>query len=413
MAELSQGLVFLNSPGVDGLREAIVSPAEMAGYKFEDPAIVEDMLHHLATTQGALPLLQFAASKLWDARDAAKHQLTRAAYESIGGVAGALASHANAVLEKLSPSSQPLMKSIFLRLVTPDRTRAIVEMGELRELSANPAEVQSLVDELVQARLLTVQTGGGAATVEIVHESLIHSWPQLKRWLEETGEDAAFLEQLRTATRQWTQKGHDEELLWRGELAHEADRFSRRFTGELPASQREFLNAVINLAAKKSRNRRLLTLGAIGFLTLLLAAASVALVVVASARSQAQDNAEQAQRAMLEAKQNLAKAEKKEQERAAAQQKAEQAASELQQALKDANDARAQADLEAERATRAAADAKRSAKNATEQKQAAEKARSAAEAARKRADELAKKAEARAKAFEAQVGGAGVIDELK
>jgi len=55
MAELSQGLVFLNSPGTEGLREAIVSPAELAGYRFESTAIVDDMIKHLATTSGALP----------------------------------------------------------------------------------------------------------------------------------------------------------------------------------------------------------------------------------------------------------------------------------------------------------------------------------------------------------------------
>ena len=39
MAELSRGLFFLNAPIKDGLREALVQPAEMAGYHFEKPAI--------------------------------------------------------------------------------------------------------------------------------------------------------------------------------------------------------------------------------------------------------------------------------------------------------------------------------------------------------------------------------------
>ncbi|MFZ5445888.1 MAG: protein kinase domain-containing protein, partial [Myxococcota bacterium] len=308
MAELSQGLVFLNSPGTEGLREAIVAPAELAGYRFETPEIVDDMLTHLATTQGALPLLQFAASKLWEARDAAKKVLTKSAYDALGGVAGALASHANAVLEKLPPQTQPLLRAIFLRLVTPERTRAIVSMDELRELHTNPTELQALVDELVQARLLTVQTGGGAATVEIVHESLIHSWPMLKRWLEESGEDAAFLEQLRTATRQWTQKGHPEDLLWRGELADEAQRFQRRFRGNLPATQKSFLGAVVELSARQARRKRTLTVAALAFLGLLAAAASVAVVVIAAARADAQEKATAAVLAEAEARKNLEKA---------------------------------------------------------------------------------------------------------
>ncbi|HEY0880150.1 MAG TPA: AAA family ATPase, partial [Archangium sp.] len=311
MAELSQGLVFLNSPGDEGLREAIVSPAELAGYRFESTAIVDDMIKHLASTSGALPLLQFAASKLWDARDAANKTLTQGAYDAIGGVAGALASHANAVVEKIPPQAQALVRQIFLRLVTPDRTRAIVGIDELKELAPNSSELQSLVDELVQARLLVVQTGGGAATVEIVHESLIHSWPMLKRWLEESGEDSAFLEQVRNAARAWSLKGKPEDLLWRGELADEALRFQRRYRGNLPTTQKEFLDSVIDLSARQVRRRRTLTAAAIGFLSLLVVAATVGMVVIASARAEAQEQAVAALKAEGEAKNNLLEAQKK------------------------------------------------------------------------------------------------------
>ena len=419
MAELSQGLVFLNSPGTEGLREAIVSPAELAGYKFESNEIVDDMIKHLATTQGALPLLQFAASKLWDARDAAKKLLTRSAYESIGGVAGALAAHANAVVEKIPPQTQPLLRAIFLRLVTPERTRAIVGMDELRELHGNATELQSLVDELVQARLLVVQTGGGAATVEIVHESLIHSWPMLKRWLEESGEDSAFLEQIRTATRQWTQKGQAEDLLWRGELAEEALRFQRRFRGNLPATQKQFIDAVIDLSARQARRKRSLTIAAIAFLGLLAAAASVALVIIAAARAEAQEQAKVAQLAEADARKNLVTAQEKERERAAAQAKAEQSASELAQALKQATEATAQAEAAqkaseqaAELARKAEANARLNAKSALEAKAAAEAARKNAEREKLKADRLKAEAEARAKRIEEQLGSS-VIDDLK
>ena len=419
MAELSQGLVFLNSPGNEGLREAIISPAEMAGYRFESPAIVDDMIKHLATTSGALPLLQFAASKLWDARDAANKVLTQSAYDSIGGVAGALASHANHVIEKIPPQSQPLARAIFLRLVTADRTRAIVGIDELKELHPNTAELQSLVDELVQARLLVVQTGTGAATVEIVHESLIHSWPMLKRWLEESGEDSAFLEQVRNAARQWTQKGNAEDVLWRGELAEEALRFQRRFRGNLPANQKAFLDAVIDLSARQSRRKRSLTIAALAFLGLLAAAASVAVVVIAAARGEAQEQAVVALKAEAEARENLAQAQKKEMERAEAAARAEKAASELlvaleqaREATKSAENAAKLADAAAETARVAMLSAKRNEKSANEAKLAAEAAKKNAEREKAKADRLKAEAEARAKRVEEQLGGS-VIDDLK
>src|SRR5205823_4999247 len=60
VSELTQGLFFLGPPNREGLRDAITAPAELAGFRFELPATVEDMLDHLETTPGALPLLQFA-----------------------------------------------------------------------------------------------------------------------------------------------------------------------------------------------------------------------------------------------------------------------------------------------------------------------------------------------------------------
>nr|WP_044193314.1 serine/threonine-protein kinase [Hyalangium minutum] len=286
MAELSQGLFFLPPPSKEGLRDALVQPAEMAGYTFEAPETVEKILQYLETAQGALPLLQFAATQLWELRDPERKLLTTQAYESMGGIEGALARHADTVLEELSPQARALVRTILLRLVTPERTRAIASMEELRELTQDAAELQRLTDQLVQARLLVVQTaeGAGGATVEIVHESLIHGWPTLRRWLDENQEDAAFLEQLRNAARQWQSKEYDSGLLWGGEMVEEARRFQRRYQGELPQLQQDFLEEVFEQAARAVRRRRLLVVGSTAFLVVLVAASAVALVVIRNAQ---------------------------------------------------------------------------------------------------------------------------------
>ncbi|WNG40769.1 protein kinase [Archangium violaceum] len=299
MAELSQGLYFLTPPSREGLRDALVQPAEMAGYRFETPAMVDKMLEHLESTQGALPLLQFAATQLWESRDPAHKQLTERAYEAMGGIAGALASHADSVLAGMTNTERTLVRALFLRLVTPERTRALVSADELRELTKDTGEMQRLIDHLVQARLLVVQTGGGAtgATVEIVHESLLHSWPTLRRWLDEGQEDAGFLEQLRNAARQWQAKNFDNNLLWRGEMVEEARRFQGRYRGELPKLQRDFLDAVFAQAVRATRMKRALVIGTTTFLAMLVVAAAVALVVIHNSQQEAERQAEVALRA--------------------------------------------------------------------------------------------------------------------
>ncbi|NPC85990.1 serine/threonine protein kinase, partial [Pyxidicoccus fallax] len=394
MAELWQGLFFLGPPNSEGLRDALVQPAELAGYRFETPAMVDQMLQHLESTPGALPLLQFAATQLWEARDPAQRLLTESAYQRLGGITGALATHADSVLAKMSASERNLARAVFLRLVTPERTRAIVSQDELRELSGNAGELRQVIDHLVQARLLVTQTGGGAngASVELVHESLIHGWPTLLRWLDEGQEDAAFIEQLRNAARQWQAKGRDSGLLWRGEMVDEARRFQRRYRGELPELQCAFLDAVFASAARATRVRRALLAASGTVLILMVVSAAVALVVISDAQREAERQAELAvsaeataraaeaiaKAAEAEAKQRLAEVQEKELARQQAQRRAEEASAQvalanselvrrnvaLRSALKKTQQAQLRARIAKARAEKAAEEARKATKDA-------------------------------------------------
>jgi eukaryotic-like serine/threonine-protein kinase len=428
MGELSQGLYFLTSPTRDGLRDALVQPAEMAGYQFETPAMVDSMLEHLDATQGALPLLQFAATQLWEARDAKRRLLTESAYQSIGGIAGALASHADNVVAGMSTQERTLVRALCLRLVTPERTRAIVSADELRELTKDTGEMQRLIDHLVQARLLVVQTGGGAtgATVEIVHESLIHSWPTLRRWLDEGQEDAGFLEQLRNAARQWQAKNFDSNLLWRGEMVEEALRFQRRYRGELPQLHQDFLEAVFAQAKKGRTLRRALLIGSTAFLGLLVIAAVVALVIISNSQKEAERQAAAAQaaeavarkaevsarEAETEAKQRLAEVQAKELERQKAQQAAELANAQValtNQELLSKNDELIAALERAQEAQLRARFAKKRAENSA---QAARQAKEDAIRAAQELSTLLHREQERAQRLQSQLGSP-VIEVLK
>jgi serine/threonine protein kinase len=398
MAELTHGLYFLTPPNRDGLRDALIQPAEMAGYQFEAPSMIESMLDHLEHTPGALPLLQFAASQLWETRDRDRRLLTAESYQRIGGIAGALASHADAVVAECSPREQTLVRALFLRLVTSERTRAIVPVSELYELSPDPSEVHRVVDRLVRSRLLVGQTssasGGasGGGTVEIVHESLIHGWPLLRRWLEETQEDAAFLEQLRNAAKQWLAKGYAKDLLWRGEAMQEAKHWHSRYRGQLPDLQRGYLTAVFSLSAKTTQRRRLAVIASITFLSLLVVAASVGLYTIHDAQQEATAQAHRAlqQLTLTQAAEATAKAEH------AKALTANQSLEGKNAALVKAIDAAEKARQESERARQESDQARAEAEEA---RQRAEKSKSHERRSRRRATEaarLAKEAEARA-----------------
>jgi len=373
MEELSRGLVFLTAPDAVGLREALTQPIEMVGYRFEHPSMIDDMLGALAGMPGALPLLQFAAPKLWDARDRTNRLLTVASYQAIGGIQGALATHADDIVAQMNAAQQKLTQKIFRRLVTPERTRAIIELADLYQLSPDHNEIVRIIDQLVAARLLVVQTRGdsGGGSAEIVHESLIDRWPTMRRWLDEDQEDAAFVAQLAAAAKQWEAKGHPSGLLWRGDAMEEARRWHGARPRELVPRDEAFLRAAFSLAARGKRVRRALlgvTFVVLGGGAL---AASAAALQIRSAKQQAEENevkaqkqSEVAKQAADTAKQALAERDKKDAERLAAEQaqkKAEldatkaHAGEQEQKVLREQDSVEHTKQLEAEKATAIAA----------------------------------------------------------
>ncbi len=301
LSELSRGLFFLTAPDRDNLRETLVRPAELAGYGFESDDIIDDMMQ-AATSKGALPLLSFAATRLWDARDRQRKLLTVAAYNEMGGVGGAFARHADQVASAVPPQSQILLRAIMTRLVTPEGTRAVVDHNELLSLSADQREVELILDQLVRARLIHLHTDPTqGATVEIVHEMLITEWPTLQRWLEDSQAMRGFMAELRQASRQWSARGKPHDLVWRGATAQEALGHVKRQLLDLSAIEKEYLDAVRKQAQRQRRVRVLVFTSVFTALGLVLAGGSFALVKIKLAEAEAQEKAKQAEQDRAEA----------------------------------------------------------------------------------------------------------------
>ncbi|MEO8840167.1 MAG: protein kinase [Kofleriaceae bacterium] len=381
--ELARGLVFLQPPNRRGLEEALAQPLESLGYGFE-PGVVASMLDTLEATPGPLPLLQFTAAKLWDTRDVQRRVLTRNSYDAMGGVAGALATHADEVITGFSADDQKLVRLIFQRLVTPERTRAIVDAAELRELGG---DVDRILGLLVAARLVVVHS----TAVELVHESLIKDWPQLRRWLDENQEDAMFLAQVRAAALQWDQKHRVDGLLWRNEAMEEARLWRARSSRVLPPRETAFLDAVFALANRTTRLKRRIVYGVFTVLCILVAAAAIALIMIRNAEQRASEQAHTAKLALEQSQRDAEVAHVASEAAAKSAKEREEALREnLEQAkqmmaLEDtAQKANTKADVAVHKADTAT-------RLASKQKQDADKARAALDAEKQRKAEEEKK----------------------
>ncbi len=390
-AEITRGLVLLPTVGREGLREVLTRPLESYEFRFESPALVERMVDALDATSGALPLLQFTAARLWDLRDTERRLLTEASYEQLGGVAGALATHADAVLAGMSSPRQALARTVLERLVTPERTRDLVSLGELRTLGRDPDIVDDIVQHLVAMRLVVIESGAEGAdhTVELVHESLIDRWPTLARWLDENQEDAAFVARLRSASHEWEKHQHDEGLLWRGATSRAAQLWHVRYRGNLPGRERAFLDAVLTLADQALRQRRWINAGIMAGMALLLVGAAVAIFQISQAQREADRQAQSARSQAAEREQARREAEAARVEAAQQAQAARERALEAELARKAAEIERIRAEQETRKTSAALTRARQSETQAKQSETWARRAQTDALSARDGAEAAA------------------------
>jgi WD40 repeat protein len=261
---LSPALVLLGNPSRDTLVRILVEPARRAGYTLSDSELAHDIVSAVPDRPGALALLSFTASRLWELRDRRFRQLTRGAYEAMGGVGGALGRHAETTFEALASPERRSARDIFRHLVTVDGTRAVLTSRELRERLAAP-RADAVIDKLVAARLIAVSDSEGEPTVEIIHEALIAAWPRLQQWMREDADGARMREQVRAAARSWHDRGRPRGLLWRDELFTDVERWLRRSgPGALGDLETVFVEACRRRV--KWKRRWLLGLAAAGLL---------------------------------------------------------------------------------------------------------------------------------------------------
>jgi eukaryotic-like serine/threonine-protein kinase len=241
------------------LRLTITEPLDRCRYEFDDSKMVDDLISEVGSAAVAdLPLLQFACRTLWDGRDAATRRLRRATYVKMGGLAGALAKHAEDALTRMTPEERGLSRKVLLQLVSGS-TRRSVALDEL-VVSVGPG-ADRVIDRLLAARLLVLRVEGDgnseAALVEITHESLLQTWSQLARWVDETREERRLLDDLADATSRWERRGRTAEDTWsRDELATAHHR-AAQLSLTIPASVQAFLAAGDQRHRALRRRRRI------------------------------------------------------------------------------------------------------------------------------------------------------------
>ena len=236
----------------DELEQAIRLPAENVGIRFED-GLVSKIVSDVHYQPGALPLLQYALTELFERRDG--RNLTLAAYTDIGGTGGALAKRADEIYLEGNDEGQELVRQLFLRLVTlgegAEDTRRRVERAELLEIAGGQSDAKNripttsvgtafllsdnshLMDEIIdiyaQSRLLSLDHDPSTRkpTVEVAHEAILREWERLREWLNNSRDDIKQERQIAHEAEAWQVNNRDKSYLRTGSKLEQAEQWQK------------------------------------------------------------------------------------------------------------------------------------------------------------------------------------------
>ncbi|MCP4374993.1 MAG: DUF1566 domain-containing protein, partial [bacterium] len=267
------------------LRQAIAKPAELAGHALE-AATIDLLIAQSAGREGALPLLQFALTRIWEGL--AEGMTPAQTLNSIGGVGGALAGEAQRLYDKLADADKAIARRAFLALVqlgegTRD-TRRRAAVPEIIAHGEDPGHVAAVLRVFAQpgARLVTLSADSqSGATAEVTHEALLSHWASLKKWLDGSRDDLRFHRRAADAANYWDKQGQPDGSLWRPPDLDLLRDFQARAGDDMTPTQVQFFKASV----RRVKHSQWLKRGAITVLIIFAAVAGIAAYLAIEARN--------------------------------------------------------------------------------------------------------------------------------
>jgi DNA-binding SARP family transcriptional activator/ABC-type glycerol-3-phosphate transport system substrate-binding protein/serine/threonine protein kinase len=297
---LRWGTEVITAMSPEELQRAIEGPASRVGVAFE-PGLATSIVADVADRAGALPLLQYALTELFDNRQGGV--IAVRAYQDLGGAAGALARRAETVYLEFDEPARIATQQVMLRLVSLGDGDEVTRRRVLRrELTALGDErVPLVLDTLGRHRLLAFDRDATTRgpTVEIAHEALFNEWARLGSWIAESRDDVRRRLRLGAAVDEWRTAGEAPDYLLRGARLDELVAFTALTPLKLTEPEQAFLDASlarrdadqvaeharhqreVRLRRRSRRRNALLIAGAFA----LIAASSIAVYQVRQRRS--------------------------------------------------------------------------------------------------------------------------------
>jgi len=232
----------------DELERAITGPAQQASVFLED-GLVMAIVSEVNRQPGALPLLQYLLSELFERREG--DLMTLDGYRAIGGVRGALAKRADEIYSSFDKGQQEAARQLFLRLITlgegTEDTRRRALLTEMTSLSNDARIMNTVIDSLGKSRLLAFDRDPitRSPTIEVTHEAIIREWTQLRDWLDASRGDVRMERTLTALSEEWMNSNREASFLLRGARLEQFEKWAQTTEIALTKTERDYLEAGI------------------------------------------------------------------------------------------------------------------------------------------------------------------------
>ncbi|WP_019487727.1 nSTAND1 domain-containing NTPase [Kamptonema formosum] len=252
----SQGfLVPIMQP--EELAIAITEPAKQKGYEL-DKATVQLLVEQSKGQEGALPLLQFALTQIWEGL---RNKIEPAdTLKQIGGVGGALANKAKSLYESLNTEQQKIARSTFLALIQLNddhtATRRRAPISELITSKQDEPLVREVIERFADPGvwiLVTFSNEQQVEMVEVAHEALIHKWKELQEWLKEHWENLRNKRKIEQSAFEWQDNRKSKDYLLQGRRLRDAREFIQAQKDNAETSLCGLAKEFVKASVKKHR----------------------------------------------------------------------------------------------------------------------------------------------------------------
>ncbi len=200
---LFENFYRLEKLGRVGAREAIVTPVEQVGFRYE-PVLLEILLDDLLSREldrlpnspaaelletVEPPYLQIVCAQLWDLNRADPDKLLRlVTYEKAGKAKGILSNYLKGVLQGFSLTEKQLASKAFDHLASQRGVKMAYTAAALADtVRESEAALGKVLDKLAAVRILRTQQRGEATWYELYHDMFsgsVEAWNT--QWKENT-----------------------------------------------------------------------------------------------------------------------------------------------------------------------------------------------------------------------------------